>query len=46
MTKEEYFYFEWLIVEKNMTSETYSLLSNEEIYNLIKEYDVFKKGVI
>jgi hypothetical protein len=55
MTSEEYFYFEWLIVEKKMTSEIYSSLSKNEVRNLINEYEKFvskqnlnslKKGII
>jgi len=42
-TSEEYFYFEWLIIEKKMTSEMYESLNENEIYNLIKEYNIFKK---
>jgi hypothetical protein len=45
MKKEEYFYFEWLIVEKNITLEIYSLLSNRKIFNLIKEYELFKNSI-
>lgn len=41
MQSEEYFYFEWLIVEKQMTPEKYSLLSKQEICNLINEYKIF-----
>jgi len=42
MTKEEYFYFEWLIVAKRMTEERYSALSKEEINDLVEEYGKFK----
>ena len=43
MTSEEYFYFEWLIVEKKMTSEEYSSLNEKEIHSLMNEYEVFRK---
>lgn len=43
ITKEEYFYFEWLIIEKQITSEKYSLLSEKEIHDLIDEYTMFLK---
>jgi hypothetical protein len=43
MTAEEYFYFEWLIIEKQMTPELYSILSEKEIYDLIDKYRRFKK---
>ena len=55
MTSEEYFYFEWLIIEKKMTSEIYSSLSKNEVRDLINEYEKFinkqnlnslKKGII
>jgi hypothetical protein len=43
MTAEEYYFFEWLIIEKRMTSEAYSKLSNKEIHCLLEEYGKFKK---
>lgn len=43
MTTEQYFYFEWLIIEKQMTPEIYSSLSKAEIFSLIDEYGKFKK---
>jgi len=43
MTSAEYFYFEWLIVEKQMTLEMYSSLSDNEIQKLIIEYSQFAK---
>jgi len=44
-TSEEYFYFEWLIIEKNMTVEAYSLLTNREIYDLKNEYNNFRNNL-
>jgi hypothetical protein len=43
MTPDEYYYFEWLIIAKNMTPEIYSSLNDKEIHNLINEYKVFKQ---
>jgi hypothetical protein len=43
MTSEEYFYFEWLIIEKQMTPEKYSSLSKTEVNNLVNEYVEFAK---
>lgn len=43
MNQQQYYYFEWLIVEKKMTSEAYSLLSEKEIHDLIDEYSIFLK---
>jgi hypothetical protein len=43
MTLEQYFYFEWLIVEKKMSLEKYSSLNDKEIRDLINEYGTFVK---
>jgi len=45
MESEEYFYYEWLIIEKQMTSEMYLSLSYKEIYNLIEEYNKFRNNI-
>jgi hypothetical protein len=45
MKPEEYFYFEWLIIEKKMTLEKYSLLSEKETNDLIREYSKFKNNI-
>lgn len=42
MTQEEYFYFEWLIIEKQMTAEKYSSLEDREKKGLFEEYLKFK----
>lgn len=42
ITQEEYFYIEWLIIEKQMTAEKYSSLENREKNILLKEYLKFK----
>jgi hypothetical protein len=44
LNSEEYFYFEWLIIEKQITSEIYSSLSEKEIRDLINEYIIFKNN--
>ena len=44
-TSEEYFYFEWLILGKNMTAEAYSLLTDKEIYDLKVEYINFRNNL-
>lgn len=31
MTAESYFYYKWLIIEKKMTLEKYSALTNKEM---------------
>lgn len=46
MYKVEYFYFEWLIVEKHMTSEEYSELSEKEMHDLIEEYNIFLTKIV
>jgi hypothetical protein len=43
MKKDEYFYYEWLIIQKHMTLEKYMSLSEIEILNLINEYKIFLK---
>ena len=45
ITKEEYFYFEWLILEKHITYEIYLTLSNNEKNNLVNEYIKFKNKI-
>ena len=45
ITADEYFFFEWLIIEKKMTSETFELLSNEQFDALKLEWAAFMKGV-
>ena len=34
----EYFFFEWLIIEKNMTSEQFTLLTNKQFDELKAEW--------
>jgi len=46
MTSEEYFYFEWLILEKKMTLETYSSLNDKEIKSFKDEYEKFKTCLV
>lgn len=42
MTKDEYFCYEWLLLEKHVTSEKYKLLTQLEYNALQVEYRTFK----
>ena len=37
-SETEYFFFEWLIIEKNMTSEQFTLLTNKQFDELKAEW--------
>jgi hypothetical protein len=41
LTSVEYFFIEWLIIEKGMTEEKYNALTDKELFNLKKEYIIF-----
>jgi hypothetical protein len=41
INKETYFFYEWLIISRNITSEKFEALSNGDIVNLKKEYQEF-----
>jgi len=43
MDKEIYFFYEWLILGKNMSEYGFKLLSKEKVIKLKKEYSEFKK---
>lgn len=38
MTPEEYFFYEWLILSKEMTSEEFAKMTEEEIKKLKLEF--------
>jgi hypothetical protein len=42
ITPEEYFFYEWLIINKNMTDEQFKQLIPKELISLQEEYNVFK----
>jgi hypothetical protein len=44
-TSEEYYFFEWLILGKNMTEERFKKLTSKELLALQMEYDIFKKNM-
>lgn len=41
LSKDEYFFFEWLIIEKRMSKENFSELSHAELEELRKEWKVW-----
>lgn len=41
MTSAEYFFYEWLILEKKFTEEDLKKLTTEQFSNLQKEYALF-----
>jgi hypothetical protein len=43
ITVEEYFFYEWLIIEKEFNAESFSLLSSKDKENLIKEYQEWEE---
>ena len=45
MTTREYFFYEWLIVEKKMTSDNYFNLKPQELTDLRVEYLNFEAGL-
>lgn len=38
LSKEDYFFYEWLIIAKGMTLESFNQLTSAEIYDLKVEY--------
>lgn len=42
MTKEEYFFYEWLIIEKQLTEEKFKQLTPQELKDLKTEYSSFE----
>ncbi len=40
MSKEEYFFYEWLIVAKGLTHEDFKKLTNNEVEKLKEEFKV------
>ena len=38
VTEEQYFFYEWLIIEKKVTEEIIKNMSNNEFDNLKREY--------
>lgn len=44
LSKEDYFFFEWLIISKGMSQEDFSKLSSSEINELHSEWKVFYYG--
>jgi|GEM_PF-5004512 hypothetical protein len=38
ISKEEYFFYEWLIVEKEISKEKFKKLSHKEFEVLLQEY--------
>lgn len=45
MNKEEYFFYEWLILGKKMTEEQFKQLTSLEFNKLMVEYKKFAKGL-
>lgn len=41
--ESEYFFFEWVILDKRLSEEQFSALSDKEYANLRKEYNEFTK---
>ena len=46
MTSKEYFFYEWLILEKKMDSDTFSKLTRAELHTLKKEYAAYEKTLV
>lgn len=46
MTSKEYFFYEWLILDKNIDSATFSKLTKEELHTLKKEYAAYEKNLV
>lgn len=46
ISKAEYFYFEWLILDKNISSEQFEKLTEEEHQALRKEYAEFQTKLV
>jgi hypothetical protein len=42
---ETYFFYEWLIIEKQMTEEKLETLTLDQKMQLSKEYSVFKSKI-
>ena len=45
LTTEEYFFYEWLIVAKNMSLAQFKQLKEEELLKLRTEYEKFKQAL-
>ena len=45
MTSKEYFFYEWLILNKQIDSKTFNKLSTAELHALRKEYASFEKNL-
>lgn len=45
MTTREYFFYEWLILEKRITSDKLQLLTQQEMDALACEYTEFERGI-
>ncbi len=45
MKKEDYFFYEWLILAKNMNEESFKQLTSFELIKLEAEYKEFERGL-
>ena len=45
MNKENYFFYEWLILDKKITEEQFKQLTSLEFNKFMIEYKEFKKGL-
>lgn len=45
MNETEYFFYEWLIIGKQMTQEEFNNLNEDEFENLKNEYAKFYKNI-
>lgn len=45
MSKEEYFFYEWMIIHKGITEDHYKLLTEDEIMKLKVEFYLFYRGL-
>jgi len=45
MTAEEYFFYEWLVIQKHLTEETFKQLTDDDFMQLKIEYAVFKRSL-
>lgn len=45
LPQNDYFFYEWLIIEKKITKEKFEKLSMSEMVNFRKEYRIFERGL-
>jgi len=45
ISKDDYFFYEWLIIQKQMTIDVYKKLSAKELIELKVEFNLFYKNL-